>query len=121
MSSSARLTAQDPEYHLSELAFAGGRLVVSQIDRPLGSEVKLRIHAKDVSITLQKPGSTSILNILPARVTQITPQDRSRVIVSMELHGICLLARITQRSQTALNLRPGMEVFAQIKSVALHT
>jgi molybdate transport system ATP-binding protein len=116
-----KLKAQDPDYHLSELEFAGGRLIVSQIDRPLGTEVKLRIHAKDVSIALAPSDNTSILNILPARVIDITPQDASRVIVRMELEGIPLLARITQRSLAALDLKPGMEVFAQIKSVALHT
>ena len=116
-----RLTAHTPEYHLSELEFAGGRLIVSQIDRPLGSEIKLRIHAKDVSITLQATEGTSILNILPARVMEISPQDASRVMVRLDLRGVALLARITRRSLSTLNLQPGMEVFAQIKSVALHT
>ena len=33
--------------------------------------------------------------------------------------GARILARITRKSQEALDLRPGMPVYAQIKSVAL--
>ncbi|MEN8168224.1 MAG: molybdenum ABC transporter ATP-binding protein [Pseudomonadota bacterium] len=117
---SARIERHDEQFHLTQLQFAGGELTVGRIDRPIGAEVKLRIHAKDVSLTLEHPGATSILNILQATITELVPQGKSRVIVRMELGGVPLLARITRKSESVLALRPGMRVFAQIKSVALH-
>jgi molybdate transport system ATP-binding protein len=117
---SARISRHDEQFYLSQLDFSGGKLLVSRIDKPIGTEVKLRIHAKDVSLTQEHPGATSILNILPATITELVPQDKSRVIVCMDVGGVPLLARITQKSVSILALKPGMHIFAQIKSVALH-
>jgi molybdate transport system ATP-binding protein len=116
-----RLTAQDEIYKLSELSFSGGTITVGHINRPVGSEIRIRIHAKDVSLALQPPLESSVLNVVKCRVTDITPQGESRVIVSMEAGGSPLLSRITRKSVDRLALQNGCEVYAQIKSVALHS
>ena len=115
-----RLTAQDEEYLLSELSFCGGTITVGHIDQPIGSEIRIRIHAKDVSLALQPQQESSVLNIVQCRITGITPQGQSRVIVSMDAGGAPLLSRITRKSADKLALVEGSEVYAQIKSVALH-
>ena len=111
----------DDRFDLTRLAFPGGKLTVSRIDKPLGTRVRLRIHAKDVSLSLEHPGLTSILNILPATVTGLTPQGESRVIVSLQVGELTLMARITRKSESVLQLQSGKSLYAQIKSVALHT
>ncbi|MCF6283192.1 MAG: molybdenum ABC transporter ATP-binding protein [Candidatus Polarisedimenticolaceae bacterium] len=116
-----RLTAQDEHYQLSELSFSGGTITVGQIDQPIGSEIRIRIHAKDVSLALQPQQESSVLNVVKCRVTGITPQGQSRVIVSMDAEGSPLLSRITRKSADKLALSEGCEVYAQIKSVALHS
>ena len=115
----ARVEKQDTQFNLTRLGFAGGTILVTQLDRGLGEQVKLRIHAKDVSLALEHPGATSILNILPATITELTPQGNSRVIVRMDVGGVPILSRVTRRSEATLGLKPGMQVYAQIKSVAL--
>lgn len=115
----ARITHHDEAYHLSTLVFAGGELVVGWIDRPIGEQVRIRIQAKDISLALQPPGPTSILNILPVTVQEMAAHGRGRMIVKLDLGGTPLLARITRKSQARLDLQPGMQVYAQIKSVAL--
>jgi len=115
----ARIIRHDEEYHLSTLEFSGGELIVSWIDRPVGEEVRIRIQAKDISLALEPPGPTSILNILPATVREMAVHGRGRMIVRLDLGGAPLLARITRKSQVRLDLQPGMRVYAQIKSVAL--
>lgn len=109
----------DETYHLTRLAFAGGELTVGWIDRPVGETVRIRIHAKDVSLALDPPGVTSILNVLPVTVVEMATHGRGRMIVKLDLAGTPLLARITRKSQANLDLKPGMEIYAQIKSVAL--
>lgn len=115
----ARIIGHDEQYHLTQLTFAGGELTVGWIDRAVGEQVRVRIQAKDISLVLEPPGPTSILNILPATVEEMSSHGRGRMIVRLDLGGMPLLARITQKSQARLNLQPGMKIFAQIKSVAL--
>ncbi len=79
----------------------------------------MRFLARDISLTLERPRQTSILNVLPARITEIR-EDRSVLpLVALDAGGTVLLSRITRRSLVALELQPGGRVFAQIKGVAL--
>ncbi len=114
-----RILSHDEEFHLTQLSFNGGELTVGWIDQPVGHSLRIRIHAKDVSLALEPPGLTSILNVLPAEVTEMAVHGRGRMIVRLDVAGTPLLARITRKSQARLELKPGMRVYAQVKSVAL--
>ena len=85
----------------------------------LGDSIRLQIYAKDVSVTLSKPSKTSILNIIPAQITQIKLIDKGYAVVTLNCSGERILARITQKSVRELALTIGHHVFAQIKGVAL--
>lgn len=119
----AVIVEHDDRYELSVLEFGGGRLTVAQRLYPLGRRVRLRIHARDVSIALSRAADTSILNILPARVAQIAEIGPAQILVRLETGSlaapVALLSRITRRSGETLGLRPGLPVYAQIKSIAL--
>ncbi len=110
----------DTADHLSTLVFDGGRLqLVMARPREPGSTVPLRVQARDVSLSLLRPEGSSILNILPVQVLDLREDGPGQVMVSMQAGGTRLLARITQHSARALQLQPGMAVFAQIKGMAL--
>ncbi len=109
----------DQAFHLSRLDFSGGSISVAQQPYALGHAMRLRIHARDVSLALERHGDSSILNILPARVVEIAEENPAQVMLKLDAGGIPLLARITRKSCALLELRPGMAVFAQVKSVAL--
>lgn len=116
----ASVAAHDEEYHLTRLDFYGGSLWVSRVDRAIGSIVRARVLARDVSIATVAPQSTSISNILVARIDDIRDEGPDRVNLRMSVGtGQILLSRITRRSCDQLELAPGLEVFAQVKSVAL--
>ncbi|MDA0279952.1 MAG: molybdenum ABC transporter ATP-binding protein [Proteobacteria bacterium] len=85
-----------------------------------GSDVRLRIRARDVSLCLEKPQRSSILNILPAVIAQLAaePYNGSRV-VKLDMAGKQLLSKISEYSVQQLGLKKGQSVFAQIKSAAL--
>jgi len=112
--------ALDEPYHLARLDFSGGALWVGAADLTLGRQLRARVQARDVSITLQPPQASSINNILPATVTSLAEAGPAQMNVQL-LTGanVVLLARITRRSCDALGLMPGMVVYAQIKTVAL--
>jgi molybdate transport system ATP-binding protein len=116
---SAVVAGHESEYHLTRLEFDGGQILVPDPDLELGQAVRLRILARDVSLALEPATGTSILNILPTRVTGVAARRPGRVMVRLEVGDTALLAAVTERSAAALDLKPGREVFAQIKSIAL--
>ncbi|MCA1780036.1 MAG: molybdenum ABC transporter ATP-binding protein [Xanthomonadaceae bacterium] len=84
-----------------------------------GDRVRLQIVARDVSLALEQPAKSSILNILPATVDGLADEDAVQVTVRLKVGSTPLLSRITRKSADELGLKPGLKVFAQVKSVAL--
>jgi molybdate transport system ATP-binding protein len=116
----ATVTDHDDRYHLTYLTFPGGRFTVNRKDLALGRRVRLRVQARDVSLSLAYHATgTSILNIFPARVEELADENPSQVTVRLTAGGVPMLSRITRKSAAALALSPGVEVYAQVKSVAL--
>lgn len=114
-----KLTGHEAEYHLSHAEFAGGSLSLPYQEVPIGSPVRIRIYARDVSITLQPPQGSSILNILPARILAMTELGQGQTVVQLAVGEEILLAHITEKSAVLLQLHPGMAVYAQIKGTSM--
>jgi len=116
------VTAYDQADCIADIAFADGKLHVLAPAAPqTGRPVRVRIAARDVSLTTSAPVAGSILNVIPAQITELRDMGHGEVIVGLEAGTTPLLARITQRSCRALGLTPGLRVFAQIKASALET
>lgn len=114
------VAAHDDADQLTRLDFKGGCIFVGRSAKPLGKRVRCRIIARDVSLNLDPPGSTSILNTVRATVVEWTPTEvAGHVLVKLEAEGTPLLARITQRSLRQLGIARGLCLWAQIKAVAL--
>lgn len=109
----------DAEFGLTELAVAGHTVRVAQQSQAPGQTRRLRVPARDVSVCRQRPGDSSILNILPVTLDQIAADGESRVLLRLALGSQFLLARITRKSAVELQLQVGDRLFAQIKSAAL--
>ena len=117
---SARVAAHDAAYGLSRLDFGdGGILWVPDIGAAIGSNLRLRIRARDVSLAREKPRETSVLNNLPARIVAIHPAEGPYRDVEMQTSGAPLWARITARSVAELQLAVGAEVCAMVKAVSI--
>jgi molybdate transport system ATP-binding protein len=115
----ATVDSHDEDYGLTFLSFSGGRLTVPHQSLEPGRTVRLRVAARDVSLTLERQSDTSILNILPATVKEVAVRGKSQVMVRLEAGGQPLLAQVTRRSADALALAAGREVFVQAKSIAV--
>ena len=117
---SASIEARDERWQLAQLRFNGGSLWVRDTGLPLGRQVRVRVLARDVSIALGKPTHTSIQNLLPCAVQAIGPDTHaSQILVQLLCGESVLLARVTSRAADVLQLKPGKQVWAQVKSVAL--
>jgi len=116
----AHVAGHDAPWGLSRLSLPGGDLWVAGTDKPLGTEVRLRILARDVSITLAQACDTSIQNHLPCVVECLAPEPGGQqVLVQLSAKGTPVLARVTARAVHRLSLHVGQQVWAQIKAVSL--
>ena len=116
---SATVVSHDTAYHLTLVHFAGGDFTLPQQAIDVGSAVRIRVQARDVSLTLERQTGTSIQNILPVTVTALSPLAPGQVMVQLDAGGSALLARLTARSADALALTVGKPLFAQVKGVAI--
>lgn len=119
------VTGIDAPYSLTSFALAGGVLIIPGLHGAAGARHRLRISTSDVSFTRSPPTDTTILNCLPARVISVAPQDETGIqmnivaLLGRQEPGAHIVGRVTRKSQEQLGLKPGVDVYAQIKSVSL--
>ncbi|MCH7822978.1 MAG: molybdenum ABC transporter ATP-binding protein [Proteobacteria bacterium] len=118
----ATVDAYDADYDLTRLNFSGGELLVPGRLGAKGSRLRLRIRANDVSLCRTRPSDSTILNIIPVTVDRIHKDKGPYVLVRLRAGSDLLTARLTRRSCDDIGLKPGGQLLAQIKSVAVrHT
>lgn len=120
---SGEVRERDSQWHLARVAFPGGELWVRDSGDVTGGALRLRILARDVSISLSEDARSSIVNRLPCRIREIADDDEAMATLSLQVgedgQGSTLVARVSRRSVHDLALQQGMAVWAQIKSVAI--
>ncbi len=117
----AKVAERDASYSLARFEWAGGSLWARDQGAPLGKTVRVRVLARDVSVSLGEVAGSSILNSLPGIVDAIGPGEHpGQALLRLRLgDGSALLARLTRRSVEQLQLCPGKPAWLHIKSVAL--
>lgn len=127
----AEILNHDDHYSLTQLSLGSSlnldgtassvetQLAVGRLAGVPGDIVRVRIPCRDVSIALERPSQSSILNILSGVIADIELVDGARAIVKADVQGQSVLARITRKSLEHLALEPGKHVYLQIKTVAL--
>jgi molybdate transport system ATP-binding protein len=111
---------EDSAYGMSFVDIDGAVLQVPSLGLPKTHKVRLRIRARDVSIATIKPEGLSIRNIMNVRIDEIV-EEKGSAFAELRLRTArqILRARITRRSVSELDLMPGKEVYALIKSIAV--
>ena len=113
----ATIESQDEAGGQTRLSFGGGVMTVPHMPGSAGSRVRLRIVANDVMLALAPPTGLSVRNVIAARIAAVT-ETADMVDVMLDAGGP-LRARITRAARAELNLKPGMTVYALIKSAAM--
>ena len=116
----ARIGALDTHWHLCRVDIDAGSLWLRDSGRAVGEAVRLRLPARDLSLTLDEPLGTSIQNHLPGVVVAMADDTHpSQVRVQVQVGANPLLVRITRKAWYGLGLHPGLPVWVQVKSAAL--
>jgi len=115
---SATYSGYDREFDLGELSFDGGTLRIAGLNAEIGIHLRAHIRARDVSLMLDKPKDTSVLNVFKGELIEIRHEDGPQLDLLINI-GTPLIARITRKSLNDLNLDIGSKVYAMIKAVAI--
>ena len=114
-----RVLEHDADYGITRLDFMGQELSVPIQHISPGKVLRVHIHSKDVTLATQPPkGLTSVLNILKTKVRNIGENVGYSVDIELDA-GRPLLATITRKSLSNLNLRPGQSIYAYIKAIRM--
>jgi molybdate transport system ATP-binding protein len=117
---------QQPILSARDMFFNGGAAPVRcsfwtrDTGAAVGQRVRLRVLARDVSLTLAPQSDSSIGNQLSA-VVEAVADDRhpALALVRVRVGTTPLVARLSKRSANSLGLHIGQTVWAQVKTVAL--
>lgn len=116
----ATVVERDREWKLARVAFDGGEVWLRDGGHAVHSDVRVRILARDISLATQRHQDTSIVNTLEAVVDDIaTDEHAGLALVRLKVGNSYLVSRVTRRSAHLLALKPGCNIWAQIKSVAV--
>lgn len=108
----ARVLAHEPD-GLTRVATSGGEMLLPKTGAP-GMSLRLRILAHEVILSRQAPVGLSALNALPVRVLRIEGG-----LVQLALGDERMLAQVTPRSLKGLELQPGTDCYAIVKTVSI--
>lgn len=115
-----RVVQHDVQRRLTRLAFDGGELWAPQMTLAAGTDVRIRIPAREVTLALYPVADLSTHNCIACEVAAIDAAvDPALALVRLHVGAAFLLAQITRDAVSRLRLRPGLPVFALVKSVAM--
>ncbi|TMU70909.1 molybdenum ABC transporter ATP-binding protein [Pseudomonas fluorescens] len=117
-----QVCAYDADYQLLSLQLPATEMSIRVTHAPMavGQALRCKVHARDISLTLQNSEFSSILNRLPVTVVSEQSADNAaHVLIRIDAGGTPLLARITRYSRDQLGVHPGQQLWAQIKAVAV--
>jgi molybdate transport system ATP-binding protein len=116
----ASVGQHDPARQLTALQAGGVQLWVPLLEREVGTALRVRVPAREVILAIERPGRTSVHNVLAGRVRAITGElARHATLAEVALEGASLLARVTPDAVELLRLAPGRDVFALVKSMSI--
>ena len=113
------VTGYDQAYDMTSLRSAAGEAhVQGKMGKP-GAVLRVQIRARDVMVATQKPTKISALNIFRGRIAALDAAGPSAVNVTIDCAESPIIARITRQSRDALQLNPGLEVYALVKAISV--
>ena len=103
---------------LSLVRAGGWDFQVPRLSQAIGDKARLFILARDVMLALEPPQRISARNVLVGRIAAVM-SEADRVLVRVSCAGGDLLSAVTPDAAVELQLRPGLTVWAVVKSVAI--
>jgi molybdate transport system ATP-binding protein len=108
------------DMRLTSLDFHRQTVVVPILEHlDVGATVRLHVRAGDVALATRKPEGLSFRNVLRGTVSDVTTDPGSAFsTAAVEVDGALLRSRVTRHAVEELGLRPGLSVYALLKTAS---
>ena len=113
----ARVHGWNAEDRLLQLWIGEDLIRVPAQRPPEARHMRLLVNPLEIAVSRTPVTHSSILNVLRCRLTALHPLEDGKAALDLEGSGWKLQAVITQASTRRLELEPGVELYALIKSV----
>jgi molybdate transport system ATP-binding protein len=111
---------QDFQEQTVQVRFDGGLVYLSDYSLSVGQTVRLRILARDVSLSMTRREDTTIQDFLQGIIEAIEPDVHpSQALLRVRCGRELILSRVPHRSLSRLGLSVGSSVWCQINSIEL--
>ncbi|GEA50369.1 molybdenum import ATP-binding protein ModC [Vibrio inusitatus NBRC 102082] len=117
----AKVSERHPKYAMRKMKVAGHALWVpdQQFENKHNECMRIRIDARDVSVTLSPVAGSSIRNVIPVQLIDIEKLNDHSCLLTLALNEeLALKSILTQWATDELKLQKGNRVYAQIKGVS---
>jgi molybdate transport system ATP-binding protein len=104
---------------LASVAVGEGVLKVRADGHAVGAKLRVQILARDVIVATREPQDLSVRNMLQGTVTAIARDAGDTDLVSIDVGGATIVARITRAATRDLALVPGIAAWALVKAVSM--
>ena len=84
-----------------------------------GSTLRVQLLARDIIVSTQLPQHLSVRNNLKGAVAAVEDDGPNSDLVTIDIGGAQILARVTKAATQELALAPGLPAWALVKSVSL--
>lgn len=108
----------DRDAGLAQISLGTGVMSVSMPDAVPRDRVRIQLLARDVILATEEPRGLSVRNEIRGRVAELSSDDGNSILVSVDIGGATVLARVTRRAVAALGLQPGREVWVLVKAMS---
>jgi molybdate transport system ATP-binding protein len=112
------VTRVDTACRMADLRVGDGSLNVSVRDVSVGEHVRVQLLARDIILATQAPRGLSVRNELQGRVLGLSEDEDDALLVSVDVGGSVVLARVTKNAAEALRLHQGLAVWVLVKAVS---
>jgi molybdate transport system ATP-binding protein len=114
-----RVERHDVDAGLTVLGTVLGPVKVAQMDRLAGSRLSIRIAARDVALALEAPTKISVQNLFQGEIVEMGHFPGHLTRLKLAVGSGFLLSEVTTDAARRLDLAPGAQVVALVKSVAI--
>ena len=115
----SRVSSVDAGTGLCRIPAGAGELRVAGSAQPAGAAVRVQILARDIILAIEEPRGLSVRNVLRGDISAIDAEGPHARMVTVDIGGEQLLARITREAEEELGLVPGKGVWCLVKAVSM--
>ena len=104
---------------LTRVQVGHGELNVKLADISVGTRLRVQLLARDIIVATQPAQSLSVRNSLKGVIASITGDHDDSDLITIDVGGTAVMARVTHAATRELNLAIGLPVWALVKAVSL--